>query len=107
MDLPRLMKWQASTHDGFIHAFLGSFRQGPIYGRQEEWKRVGELGVRVGVVMAEKDDTIDLALLPEMVKLLGGAERVETKVLGGAGHELVNSHAEDVADFVLEMLESS
>ena len=49
VDLPELMKWQAANHRGFVHAFVNSFRDGPIYGREEEWRRVGKMGLGLGM----------------------------------------------------------
>lgn len=110
-DITRAAEWQADHHPGFFPSFISSFRYGPIYERQEEWRRVGERvvagkdGLRVGVLVGEKDDVIDPGLLGEMVSLLGGGDRVVGEVLKGAAHDLVSARAEDVADFVIRVVE--
>ncbi|TGZ81903.1 alpha/beta-hydrolase [Ascodesmis nigricans] len=110
-DISMAAEWQADHHPGFFPSFISSFRYGPIYERQEEWRRVGEMvvgekGLKVGVLMGEKDDVIDLRLLPEMVGLLGGEERVRGEVLKGAGHDLVSARPQEVAEFVAKVVES-
>jgi pimeloyl-ACP methyl ester carboxylesterase len=101
VDFEKVLEWQASEHKGFVGALLSSWKHGPIYDRQEEWREVGRSGIpRIGVMMAEKDDLIDISLLPEMVELLGGQERVAQLVVKEAAHDLVKMKWREVADFV-------
>ncbi|KAI5803820.1 Alpha/Beta hydrolase protein [Geopyxis carbonaria] len=104
-DHAAVMRWQATEHRGFAEAFLRSFLEGPIYERQAEWAEVGAMGLeRVGVMFGTADDVIDPALLPEMVELLGGEQKVRTHVIDGVGHDLPSSRPEEVARFVLGVM---
>jgi len=101
LDYSSVMKWQAAEHKGFINAFASSFRYGPIYDRQEEWRAVGKSAIeRMGVLIGERDDVVPPALLGEMVMLLGGQERVRGEILLHAGHNLVRERWRACADFV-------
>ncbi|KAI5858348.1 Alpha/Beta hydrolase protein [Tricharina praecox] len=101
MNYSNVMKWQAAEHKGFVKAFASSFRYGPIYDRQEEWRAVGKAGIaKMGVLIGEGDDVVPPALLGEMVTLLGGQERVRGEILVGAGHNLVRERWRECADFV-------
>ncbi|KAF8244885.1 alpha/beta-hydrolase, partial [Wilcoxina mikolae CBS 423.85] len=42
LDYGKIMGWQAREHKGFAMAFGSSFRNGPIYDREEEWREVGK-----------------------------------------------------------------
>lgn len=109
--IQKAAEWQSEHHPGFFPAFIGSFMKAPIYERQEEWTRVGEMvekregGLRVGVLMGERDDVIEVGLLGEMVGLLGGEGRVRGEVLEGAGHDLVSERAEECAEFLRRVVE--
>lgn len=109
LDVEAVVAWQAASHAGFMVAFLSSFRNGPIFDRQEEWGKVGARWKRDGkrclVVVAEKDEVVDAALLPEMVELLGGGEgegRVVGKVFEGIGHDFVVRKGREIAAMVVE-----
>jgi len=105
LDYSRVMKWQAAEHKGFVNAFASSFRYGPIYDRQEEWRAVGKAGIeRIGVLIGEGDDIVPPAMLGEMVMLLGGQERVRGEILVGGGHNLVRERWRECADFVSDVV---
>ncbi|CCX07961.1 Alpha/Beta hydrolase protein [Pyronema domesticum] len=105
LDYAKIMKWQATTHAGFPMAFQKSFRNGPLYDREEEWKTVAKQGIeRVGVMVGGKDDVIPPNLLPDMVALLGGANRVRGEVLPDAGHNLIRDRWRECMDFVVDIV---
>jgi pimeloyl-ACP methyl ester carboxylesterase len=101
LDYAKVMKWQAEEHKGFPRAFGSTFRFGPLYDRQEEWRQVGKHGIpSVGILLGADDDVVPPTLLGEMVTLLGGQGRVRGEVLLGAGHSLVREKWRECADFV-------
>lgn len=114
LDVEAVAAWQAESHRGYTSAFLSSFRNGPIFDRQEEWGRVGARwrrdGKRCLVVVGEVDEMVDPALLPEMVELLGGGGegagrvegRVEGRVFEGIGHDFVVRRGREVAMMMIE-----
>lgn len=119
LDVEAVVEWQAASHAGFVTAFLSSFRNGPLFDRQAEWRRVGARWrrdrKRCLVVVAEQDEVVDAGLLAEMVGLLGGGEaeaegeaegegagRVRGRVIGGVGHDFVVRRGREVAAMVAE-----
>jgi pimeloyl-ACP methyl ester carboxylesterase len=105
LDYGKIMRWQASSHKGFAMAFGNSFRHGPLYDRQQEWREVAKKGIqRVGILVGGVDDVIPPTLLPEMVDLLGGKERVRGEVLADAGHTLVRDRWRECMDFVVDVV---
>ena len=105
MDYAKVMAWQALNHRGFPLAFGSTFRFGPIYDRQEEWKQAAKKGImRIGIMVGEKDAVIPPSLLPAMVEALGGADRVRGEILPGGGHSLVRERWRDCADFISDVV---
>lgn len=112
LDVEAVVAWQAANHNGFVSAFLSSFRNGPLFNRQEEWRRVGVRwrrdGKRCLVVLGEKDEVVDAGLLPEMLELLGGGGgegvegRIGGKVLEDVAHDFVVRKGRDVAAVVMD-----
>lgn len=106
IDIPAVMEWQGRSHPGFIGSFMSSLKYAPLYDRQEEWAQVGKTGIkRVGLIMGETDDVIQLELMPEMIELLGGEDKVVTEVLKDTGHDLVARKGKTVAEFVLKVVD--
>lgn len=109
LDVEAVVAWQTENHKGCTSALLSSFRNGPIFDRQEEWGRVGARWRRDGkkclVVVGETDEVVDPALMPEMVELLGGGEgagRVEGRAFEGIGHDFVVRRGREVAAMMIE-----
>lgn len=109
LDVEAVAAWQGENHRGYASALLSSFRNGPLFDRQEEWGEVGARwrrdGKRCLVVVGEMDEVVDPTLLPEMVELLGGGEgagRVEGRVFEGIGHDLVARRGREVAAMIIE-----
>ncbi|RPA85663.1 alpha/beta-hydrolase [Ascobolus immersus RN42] len=108
IDIPAIMKWQTSTHQGFFYSFASSFRHSPIYDRDEEWIKVanylkrGEIGgKKVLMVMGEVDTVVDLGTL-EIAKKIMGEDRVKSVILKGVEHDLVAKNAPQVAEAILD-----
>lgn len=104
MDYAKVMGWQAKEHKGFPLAFGSTFRFGPVYDRQEEWKEAAKKGIHIGIMMGEKDTVVPSTLLPEMVELLGGAEHVRGEVLAGAEHNFIRERWRACADFISDVV---
>ena len=42
-DLPALWQWQFDTHEGFVHSFADTVRNGPMQYQQQSWQRVCDI----------------------------------------------------------------
>jgi pimeloyl-ACP methyl ester carboxylesterase len=106
-----IMEWQIAEHKGFVKAFMSSMGRAPIYDRKEEWAALGALlaerrkgsrlaGLRGGkmlIVLGTKDSVIIRDELVEDATGILGREAVDIVELD-AGHEVVFTHAEEVAE---------
>ena len=125
LDLDAIAGWQAMTHKGFLHAWMGSSRSCPIFDSFETWAKFrgllesGAFGAeedriekgRVLIVMALKDETVRYAeVAPGIIATLHphGCEEAEKeglvkwKIFEDDGHDVVVKKGGEVADAVLE-----
>lgn len=113
VDVEGVVEWQGARHRGYLGSFLSSFRTGPIFDREEEWGRVGEVWRREGkrclVIIGKEDEVVDPKLLGEMVGLLGGGEERGERVVGrlwaGIGHDFVVRRGGELAGELMEFWE--
>ena len=94
-----LVSWQTKYHPGYFEAFVKSWRQGGMFGREEAWRRVGALEPETVVLLGEVDTVVPIEMEGKMRALLGG-ERVKVKVVQGAAHDMVTMIPEEVEGFV-------
>jgi hypothetical protein len=114
------MGWQLRHHQGFIPAFVSSIRHAPIYDQKEDWYALGQLLAERRERLEWEDTAEDLPGLRggKILLVLGASDPVivkeelihdATAVLGedgfeavvlDAGHELVMTKADEVANVI-------
>ncbi|KAK4151327.1 serine hydrolase-like protein [Chaetomidium leptoderma] len=115
-----VMGWQLRHHEGFIPAFVSTIRHAPIYDQKEDWHALGQLlaerrersgwedtadelpGLRAGkilLVLGASDPVIVKEELIHDATAVLGEDGFEAVVLD-AGHELVMSNGDEVAQVV-------
>ncbi|KAK6347339.1 hypothetical protein TWF696_007408 [Orbilia brochopaga] len=97
LDIFSVIKWQNRHQKGFMSGYINSMRNGPIFDRVDEWKRVGRF-LREGsfagkaekmlVFYGEKDDLTPPFLL-ERVKECVGGEQVKSVIVEDGTHEII------------------
>ena len=121
LDLNFIAGWQASTHKGYLPAWMSSFRHCPIFDRKEMFTRVRKLldtnafganeeNGRMLIIMAGKDDTIKFdEVVPIMKQILEpqGEEEakkeghIKWKVFEEDGHDVVVMKGVELGDEIL------
>ncbi|KAF2755214.1 alpha/beta-hydrolase [Pseudovirgaria hyperparasitica] len=85
------------THAGLPMAFVSSLQHAPIYGQEDEWRRIG---CRVLMILGARDPIIRLAEYGPRFERLFGEEQRRLVVLD-AGHEVPISHGKECAEAIL------
>ena len=122
LDIPSAIVWQVDHHAGFVHAFMSTMRNGPIFKTHQwsTWARLGEyLSAQNSVSPGTKGAK---GLSRDKVHILcGNSDAViikdelvtdATAVLGGnvifkfyeAGHEFPSTKYEEVASYIWKIL---
>ena len=114
-----IMKWQLETNEGFVHSYLSTFQNAPIYDQHAgDWKTLSELlskrrgptdeasrppGLSSGralAILGEKDVYIDNEeWIADAVAVLG-EDGVDVHVLEG-GHEIAIADGTEVAQLAM------
>lgn len=94
----RYVRWMLAHHAGFVPAFMGTIRSGPLMGQEDAWRRLGA-SRRPGttlVVLGGEDEIIDPDMYEaDALPLLGGHDRVRWRILPGASHDFPMTHAQE------------
>jgi len=121
LDLDSIAGWQASTHEGFLTAWVSSFRYCPIFDSREmftEFRKlvdtdafgVKEENGRVFILMGGKDTSVKFDdVVPIMKEILHLKDEKEVdkegyikwKVWEGADHALVSNSGSELAREIL------
>lgn len=121
LDLNAVAGWQASAHEGFLPAWISSFRYCPIFDRKDmftEFRKLvdtdafgGKAGEgRVLIVMARKDETIKYdEVVPTMKEIMEpkGEEEarkegyIKWKVYEEDGHDVPVTKGTEIADEIM------
>ncbi|KAI3335549.1 alpha/beta-hydrolase [Ustulina deusta] len=92
-----LRDWELSEHPGYRHSVFSMFREGNVYGCEDDFGRFARLqGKKVVVVLGELDEVCRREKLVDL-----GFEYVE--VVEGAGHGVVRTQPGEVARIVYGM----
>lgn len=91
-------KWQRERHQGHVAGIVSMFRNGGIYDEHDSYRLVQEMGVKVLVILGEKDQVFEAARMKVELGQLGWTGDIQ--VIPGATHSVVRSHSEGVAELV-------
>ena len=88
--------WEVKEHPGYRHSVFSMFREGNVYGAEEDFRRFAQLPVKKVVVLGETDEVCRKDKLTEL-----GFDNVE--VVQQAGHGVVRKKPEEVARIVYKV----
>jgi pimeloyl-ACP methyl ester carboxylesterase len=98
-----VVKWQREEHRGHVAGVVSMWRH-LLYDQHVEFGKLVGSAVKVLVVLGELDPVIETEATKRALEALGWKEKIE--VIGGGTHEVVRSHAQEVADLAGELWES-
>ena len=117
LDLPAIWKWQFDHHEGFVHSFARTVRDGPIQYQQNPWQNACEIicgkdsgsttssklrNSQVLVVCGESDGVIVAAeVVEDLTKLL--PDHLVVRTVEG-GHGFPYSSGEATSRHICEFL---
>jgi pimeloyl-ACP methyl ester carboxylesterase len=104
VDTVAVEKWERETHKGHVASLVSMFRHGGVYDGHDAYKMLANKGVNVLVILGEKDGVIEAG--PTEKELLKLGWTGEIKVIEGATHEIIRTHAGDVVGLVKPFWES-
>lgn len=97
-------KWERDNHQGHVASLVSMFRYGGVFDQQESYKKLAEGNLDVLVILGGKDKVIEAEYTRQELGKLGWMGDI--RVLNDATHEIVRSHAKEVADIVGKFWES-
>ncbi|KAJ5094345.1 hypothetical protein N7456_010206 [Penicillium angulare] len=122
LNVPSAIVWQVDNHSGFVHAFMSTMRNGPIF-RRTQWKNWARLGEYLSAQNSDPSESLKGQGLPshKVHILCGNSDAVimkddlvtdATAALGGnavfkfydAGHEFPSTKYEEVASYISKLL---
>ncbi|KAL5339436.1 Alpha/Beta hydrolase protein [Aspergillus crustosus] len=86
-------RWELEEHKGHAATVVGVLRDGGVMDRHEDYRETVRRGVKVFVVLGEKDEVCSVEDLAEV-----GVDNVV--VVPGVGHGVVRERAKEVAELV-------